>query len=225
MKNTTKLALLLISTGLFATTTVQAHEARCLASQAHNDPCYYLMLVGFTHEPALANEMNGVDVWIKKNTGTPTTLDLTKTVPDFDDDTNNGGAKYDPVDVMNGDSIMNVMVHVLRLKKQAHVTSDSDKNVISATMLKPYSGYTMMGPLVQSMDPIFNYKYSARFMTGPTGPKTGESSDAQGVGAYGFHIMAMINNEMYDEIFVCGAGTTNPTGDAFSCVGAPQKIK
>ncbi|QJD29363.1 hypothetical protein GNH96_04875 [Methylococcus geothermalis] len=225
MKNSMRTALFLLTAGLLGSANVQAHEARCLKSTVHNDPCYYLVLVGFTHEPAMANEMNGVDLWIKKNVGTPTTLDLTKTVPDFDDDTNNGGARYVPVDVMKEDTIMNVMVHVLRLKKQIHVTSDSDKNVISATMLTPYLGYDMMGPLVQSMDPMFNYKYTARFMTGPTGPKTGASSNVQGVGAYGFHIMAMINDEMYDEFFVCGAGTTNPTGDAFSCVGSPQKIK
>ncbi|MDF9392291.1 MULTISPECIES: hypothetical protein [Methylococcus] len=217
--------VVLMSAGLLSAGNIQAHEARCLASTTHHDPCYYLVLVGFTHEPALANEVNGLDLWIKKNVGTPTTLDLTKTIPDFDDDTNNGGAKYVPVDVMKDDTIMNVMIHVLRLKKQTHITTESDKNVISATMLKPYYGYTMMGPLVQSMDPIFNYKYSARFITGPTGPRTGESADVQGVGAYGFHIMAMINDETYDEFFVCGQGTTNPTGDAFSCVGAPQKIK
>ncbi|WP_255556311.1 hypothetical protein [Methylococcus sp. Mc7] len=225
MKKAGHIALILLSASLFITEDVQAHEARCLASAAHNDPCYYLILVGFTHEPALANEMNGLDVWIKKNVSTPTKLDITKTIPDFDDDTNNGGAKYVPVDVMKEDTIMNVMIHVLRLRKQVHITSESDKNVVSATMLKPYYGYTMMGPLVQSMDPIFNYKYSARFMTGPTGPKIGASSEVQGVGTYGFHIMAMINDEMYDEMFVCGEGTTNPTGDAFSCVGAPQKLK
>ncbi|MDD5034455.1 MAG: hypothetical protein PHE55_06820 [Methylococcaceae bacterium] len=201
----------------------QAHEGRCV--KKGGDDCYYLIFVGFKTEPAFANEVNALDFLIKKNvSGTPQGSQATS-IPDiFSND------HYAAVDVSGSDKITNASVTVLHLKSQKHVTSETDPDVIKRLGLRPYDGYDMPdmgmpGVLVHSMDPNYNYEYTARFMTGPVGAaKFTAKGDIKGA-AYGFHIQATINGDAIDEYFVCGAGSTNPTGDAFSCVYPTLLIK
>ncbi|MGZ3236885.1 MAG: hypothetical protein ACXU8A_05855 [Burkholderiaceae bacterium] len=42
-------------------------------------------------------------------------------------------------------------------------------------------------------------------------------------GAYGFHIKGVVNGVNVNEIFICGAGTKDPTGQ-FNCVDDPQIV-
>lgn len=43
-------------------------------------------------------------------------------------------------------------------------------------------------------------------------------------GAYGFHIIGMINGVFVDEIFICRGGTQNPDGRSFGCIEEPQRF-
>ena len=43
-------------------------------------------------------------------------------------------------------------------------------------------------------------------------------------GAYGFHIMGMVNGIAVDEIFICGGGTQNADGRSFGCIDKPQSF-
>jgi len=44
------------------------------------------------------------------------------------------------------------------------------------------------------------------------------------VGAYGFHIVGLINGISVDEVFVCRGGTKNLSGRSFGCVENLQKF-
>lgn len=43
-------------------------------------------------------------------------------------------------------------------------------------------------------------------------------------GAYGFHIMGMVDGVAVDEIFICRGGTQNVDNRSFGCVEKPQKF-
>ena len=43
-------------------------------------------------------------------------------------------------------------------------------------------------------------------------------------GAYGFHIMGMVNGMMINEVFICRGGSLNPDGRSFGCIEKPQKF-
>ena len=43
-------------------------------------------------------------------------------------------------------------------------------------------------------------------------------------GAYGFHIMGMVNGNAIDEIFICRGGTQNADGRSFGCIEKPQSF-
>jgi len=43
-------------------------------------------------------------------------------------------------------------------------------------------------------------------------------------GAYGYHVKGMVDGNMIDEVFVCGGGSQNPDGRAFSCMTEIQSF-
>ena len=43
-------------------------------------------------------------------------------------------------------------------------------------------------------------------------------------GAYGFHVMGMVNGNAIDEIFICRGGTKNTEGRSFGCIEKPQRF-